>query len=127
MEHPSSKRSKVEYKICGHCWKELNMKIYKDHKKLYYDAIDKSWVQDGASDTQAGDLSSSDFSSIDDIDLLTSENDNIAMCPLKERTQRVMKVILSGKNLLKPSRQTKVSVARLPMPVLLNMDFLLTV
>ena len=54
------------------------MKIYKDHKRLYYNAIDKSWVQDGASDTQAGDLSSSEFSSIDDIDLVTSENDNIA-------------------------------------------------
>ena len=79
MECPSAKRNKIksDYKICGHCHKELNLKIYKDHKRLYYDPVNKSWVQDDNCDAQGGDQSSSDFDSIDDIDLLincSSEN-----------------------------------------------------
>lgn len=74
VEYPSAKRSKPDYKICGQCHKELNLKIYKEHKRLYYDAVNKSWVED---DAQGDDQSSSDLSSIDDIDLLincSSEN-----------------------------------------------------
>lgn len=77
MECPSAKKSKPNYKLCSHCHKELNLKIYKEHKRLYYDPVKKSWVKDDKCDAQGDDQSSSDLSSIDDIDLLincSSEN-----------------------------------------------------
>lgn len=77
MECPTAKRTKSDYQICGHCHKELNIMIYKDHKRLYYDAVNRSWVQDDNSDAHGGDESSCDFSSLEDIDLsinCSSEN-----------------------------------------------------
>lgn len=65
MECPSAKRSKPDYKICGH-WIEFE-DIYKEHKRLYYNAVNKSWVED-TSDVQGDDQSSSELSSIDDLD-----------------------------------------------------------
>lgn len=72
MECPAN-RSKSNYKVCGHCYKELNVKIYKDHKSLYYVPVNKSWVQDVNCDAQHSDQSRGDFSSIDDIDLCSSD------------------------------------------------------
>ena len=42
--HPA-KRSKLSYKVCPHCQKELNIRTYKDHKRLYFNEEIKSWFQ----------------------------------------------------------------------------------
>lgn len=42
--HPA-KRSKLSYKVCPHCQKELNIRTYKDHKRLYFNEETKSWFQ----------------------------------------------------------------------------------
>lgn len=67
MEYPSAKRSKPSYKVCGHCHKELSEKIYKDHKRLYYDAVKKTWAEDNPEGD--GSDSSSEFSSLDEFDI----------------------------------------------------------
>ena len=73
MDCPSAKRSKTNYRMCGHCHKELSIKIYKEHRRLYYDTANKSWVEDIESiDAHADDCSSSELSSIDDIDVAVS-------------------------------------------------------
>ena len=76
MECPSAKKSRLDYKVCGHCHKELNLKIYKEHKRLYYNPVSKSWVQleDDKCDVQGSDESSSDLSSIDDVIDFSSDN-----------------------------------------------------
>ena len=69
MECPSTKRSKPNYKVCGHCHKELSLKIYKEHKRLYYKAVKKSWVEDNNNDEEGSDQSSSGFSSLDEFNV----------------------------------------------------------
>lgn len=71
VEYPSAKRSKPNYKVCGHCNKELRAKIYKEHKRLYYDAANKSWVKDII---DGDSLSSSEFSSLDEFDVAVDDN-----------------------------------------------------
>lgn len=34
-KYPAAKNRKLSYKVCLHCNKELNIKIYKEHKRLY--------------------------------------------------------------------------------------------
>ena len=51
---------KLIYKICPHCNKELNIKIYKEHERLYYNATKGIWSQDADSDNEG---LISDFSS----------------------------------------------------------------
>lgn len=58
-ERPSAKRRRV----CEHCSKEVNIKIYKEHKRLYYDARSRSWVK------EEQDASSSEITSIDECDV----------------------------------------------------------
>ena len=53
-------KKKLIYKICPHCNKELNIKIYKEHERLYYDATKGIWSQDVDSDNEG---LISDFSS----------------------------------------------------------------
>ena len=69
---------KVTHKVCPHCKKELNLKTYKDHKRLYYDISSNTWLasQAAAVMTQSlnhhgSDENSFDFSSASD----KSEND----------------------------------------------------
>ena len=67
----SAKRNKPNYKICGHCNKELSDKLYKEHKRLYYHVANKSWakhISDG------DDLSSSEFSSLDEFHLTVDDS-----------------------------------------------------
>ena len=57
----SCKRRKCSnYNLCGHCNKEVNTKIYKEHKMLYYDAATKAWTKDDAEDDLSSDLTSLD-------------------------------------------------------------------
>ena len=40
----SRKRMKRTHKICPHCNKEINIKTFKDHKRLYYNEVSKTWI-----------------------------------------------------------------------------------
>lgn len=71
VDHPPAKRSKPNYQVCGHCNKELSAKIFKEHKRLYYDGTSKSWAKDVI---DADNLSSSEFSSLDDFDVTVGDN-----------------------------------------------------
>ena len=64
--HP--KKRKVEtYKLCPHCHKELNLKRYKEHKRLYFNDDTKQWLKEESRATVSE--SSSDFSSLDEGDV----------------------------------------------------------
>ena len=76
---PNPKRRK-RYSICPHCKKELNIKRYKEHKRLYFNKDTKQWIVDdsGAKSSVPEDSSSSDcFSSLDEGD--TGDLNNLAM------------------------------------------------
>ena len=40
----SRKRMMRTHKICPHCNKEINIKTFKDHKRLYYNEVSKTWI-----------------------------------------------------------------------------------
>lgn len=62
-------KSSCKYRLCGHCNRELNRKIFKEHKRLYYDETRKLWIKERNYD----EVSSSDFSSLDELDLIELE------------------------------------------------------
>lgn len=62
MDKPVIKNRKLSYKLCLHCNKELNIKIYKEHKRLYYDSSKGIWSQDAVL-LNSDDEGLSDFSS----------------------------------------------------------------
>lgn len=35
----------LSHKLCPHCGKELNIKTYKEHKRLYYNDSTKEWLR----------------------------------------------------------------------------------
>lgn len=39
------KKPKVSHRLCKHCNKTLNVKTYKEHKRLYYDQATRHWYQ----------------------------------------------------------------------------------
>ena len=61
VNQPPTKRRKV----CEHCGKDIiTLKIYKEHRRLFYNQRNKAWVK-----YQEEAVSSSEISSIDEIDL----------------------------------------------------------
>lgn len=34
------------YRICEHCNKEVNIKVYKEHKRLYFNITTNSWTKE---------------------------------------------------------------------------------
>ena len=60
---PSSKRKKFHYKWCPHCSKQLNIKKYKEHERLFYDQERKVWVKEGT--TSDEESISSELSDLD--------------------------------------------------------------
>ena len=64
----SQPRKRKRYNVCPHCNKELNIKRYKEHKRLYFNEVTKQWMVEDQPKS-LGDGSSSDcFSSLDDCD-----------------------------------------------------------
>ena len=63
----ASKKLKLAsmYKVCPHCDKNLNMKTYKEHKRLYFDDQLKVWHCSPESDS--GDSDSTDISQPDSV------------------------------------------------------------
>ena len=58
----SAKRSKLLYKVCLHCNKDLNIRTYKDHKRLYYNEESNCWYHTTDALRDECDESSSDIS-----------------------------------------------------------------
>ena len=64
----SQPRKRKRYNVCPHCNKELNIKRYKEHKRLYFNEVTKQWMVEDQPKS-LGDGSSSDcFSSLDECD-----------------------------------------------------------
>lgn len=70
-KYPAAKNRKLSYKVCLHCNKELNIKIYKEHKRLYYDASKGVWSQESLLLDSDKEECSSEFSSIDEMNYNT--------------------------------------------------------
>ena len=65
-----SGRKRVHYKVCHHCEKELNIKRFKEHKRLFFNKDTNEWMKDsedlcGHKDGAESDGSESDFSCFD--------------------------------------------------------------
>ena len=72
----------VIYKCCLHCNKELSIKRFKEHQRLYYNHDTKEWLkteQDGIDHTDSED--ESDFSYIDSDSSFKDSNNN---CDLED-------------------------------------------
>jgi len=72
---PVAKRRR-SYRVCEHCGKEVNIKIYREHKRLYFDATTNTWAKDHDDVTE----SSSELSSFDDFDLDEGVNSLLTPC-----------------------------------------------
>jgi len=68
---PAVKKTKFSYKICSHCCKEVSKKIYKEHRRLFYDNTKKIWAKelDKLMLRTDEDSFTSDFSSLDEFDV----------------------------------------------------------
>ena len=69
------KSRKVAYKLCFYGNKELNIKIYNEHKRLYYDTFKRSWNQDVVMDNDNKEASS-EFSSLSEADYGSHNEDH---------------------------------------------------
>lgn len=72
---------KRDYKYCQHCEKELNVKRFKEHQRLYYDKNTNKWIKEGVTGAAEGcdaDVSDpeSDFSYFDGNEGLAVIEDN---------------------------------------------------
>ena len=61
-----------KYRVCPHCGKELNLKKFREHKRLYYESGTKQWCKQDRMDcsTDESELSGFEFEDID----VTSNN-----------------------------------------------------
>lgn len=67
---PAVKKTKVYYyKFCPHCCKEVSKKIYKEHRRLFYDNSEKIWTKEKAMCHNDDESCTSDFSSLDEFDM----------------------------------------------------------
>ena len=53
-------------RICEHCNRDLSIKLYREHKRLYYAVSSMSWVKEKCDEQE---LSSSDITSLDECEL----------------------------------------------------------
>ena len=58
---PVKQRKCILYRVCEHCDKEVSIKVYKEHKRLYFSTSTNSWTKEY--DDQH--LSSSELSGLD--------------------------------------------------------------
>ena len=47
----------LSHKWCPHCGKELNIKTYKEHKRLYYNESTKEWLGNDSESEASTDMS----------------------------------------------------------------------
>ena len=51
-------KRRYKYKSCPHCSKELNLKKFKEHERLFFNADDKEWCREFGSDDESSVMSS---------------------------------------------------------------------
>ena len=76
---PRAKRRR-KYKNCEHCRKDLSIKIYKEHKRLYYNPATKSWCKDLDQQDDSSTEFSDAFSDIDKLMDSDSEKSTASCC-----------------------------------------------
>lgn len=64
----SQLRLRNRYHLCPHCNKNLNIKRFKEHKRLYFNESSKQWIFEGRSKESGEDSNSDSFSSLDECD-----------------------------------------------------------
>ena len=52
LKHTSAARSRLTHKKCPHCGKNVNLKTFKEHRRLYYDSGKRTWTKNES--TRAG-------------------------------------------------------------------------
>ena len=75
---PAVKKTKLSYKFCPHCCKEVSKKIYKEHKRLFYDSTKKIWTKEQLMLHNDDESCTSDFSSLDEFDLAGSHLEKVS-------------------------------------------------
>ena len=55
---PVAKRART-YRMCEHCSKEVSVRVYKNHRRLYFNAASNTWTKEDQ------ELSSSELSTVD--------------------------------------------------------------
>ena len=61
----SERQHGLTHRVCPHCNREINIKTYRDHRRLYFNEMSKSWLVAPAScSTMSDDQVSSSGSSI---------------------------------------------------------------
>lgn len=65
-----------QYRICPHCDKELNLKKFREHKRLYYDCDAKQWCKQERKDCSSdeSELSGFEFEDIDRSEDISGNN-----------------------------------------------------
>ena len=92
----SRKRIKRTYKICPHCNKEINIKTFKAHKRLYYNDVSKAWiVQSVSKRTISYESDSSECSlppSMPELSESEEQSDEVDLCDPNDRNPDAMHV-----------------------------------
>ena len=79
LKHTSAARSRLTHKRCPHCGKNVNLKTFKEHRRLYYDSDKRTWTKHEG--TSQGPISSAslleELELIDmDMDLMVSDGED---------------------------------------------------
>lgn len=75
-----TKKPKLTHKLCPHCNKQLNIKTYKEHKRLHFHESSRSWYK--STPTLECDGSDSSEISSPDSPEMDSSSESSGMCPL---------------------------------------------
>ena len=78
LKHTGSTRSRLTHKRCPHCGKNLNLKTFKEHRRLYYDSNKRSWNKCEGTSSQTASSSSllKELELVDmEIDFATSDGE----------------------------------------------------
>ena len=57
MEERRKQKISSIYRLSPHCNNEVNLKIFRQHKMLYYDQASKSWTKTGTDHTSSSEIS----------------------------------------------------------------------
>lgn len=76
---------KREYKYCQHCDKELNVKRFKEHERLYFNKDANTWMKEtDASDASDQESDFSCFDGIEGLDLLNDIENSQENCEMED-------------------------------------------
>lgn len=58
---PVRKRKCTLYRVCEHCDKEVSMRVYKEHKRLYFSTSTNTWTKENKAANSSSELSGLDL------------------------------------------------------------------